>query len=277
MSPEEIAELVEASPPGTYWYVGGEPNTTPTNVNGTDFADVFNHYYTYIKAADPMAKVMSPSILNWWFECTGCGGYQLGKDWVDEFRTAYKAKYEQEPPVDVWSIDLYPLDWLNTPTVNSDLVIDQIGGGRHPYLPGQPFFQGMRAYLEAIPEYRDTPIWVTEVALHWGYSGWKFREPFDPQNPLEPTGSYCEREVTKYLLDVLDWLATNAQAYGIERWFQFITYADIANQSIQAYADITLFDQPDVGASLGLHGEIYRDKAKGLIPNEDLQSLPSCS
>ena len=134
----------------------------------------------------------------------------------------------------------------------------------------------MRAYLDAIPAYVNTPIWVTEIALHWGYEGWKFSNPYDPGKPVEPVGKYCEREVATYLKTVMDWFKNNADAYNIERWFQFVTYADIVNINIFGYSGITLFDGPSVGASLTNMGKIYKDLIHGAPISVDISSLPSC-
>jgi len=297
----EIQRIVKSAPQGSYWYIGGEPNTLPTNISGKEFAEIFKYYYSNIKAIDSTAKIMSPSILNWWFECTNCGGYITGREWVDQFRYTYKESYGIEPPVDVWAIDLYPLDWGNVPTVNADLVIGQLAGGRlpcnggKPYLEGQrkysdadlfdteteclaqqPIKEGLRSYLDAIPEYRNTPIWITEIALHWGYEGWSFSSPFDQDKPIVPVGRYCEREVANYMINIFDWLKNNANEYKIERWFQFLTYADIEKINITGYAGITLFDAPEIGASLTSMGKIYRDLINDTEISIDLSKLQAC-
>ena len=162
LSTSTIASLVDSAPEGSYWYIGGEPNRTP--ITGAQFADVFNYYSIHIKDRDPTAKITGPSILNWNFTCIGCGGYTRGDIWLKDFIDTYQTKYGQPPPVDVWAIDTYPIDWNNTPTSanHASIVINQL--------------QGMSEYLNTIPQYADTPIWVTEIALHVGYDGWTFAD-----------------------------------------------------------------------------------------------------
>ena len=297
-----IAAMTQRPPSGSYWYVGGEPNTSPTSISGAAFAPIFKQCYDTIKAYDSTAKIMSPSILNWWWECTGCGGYTIGRQWMDDFRNAYKAaNSDAEPPVDVWNIDIYPIDWYRTPNTDSDLAIGQIQGGRlpckdrYPYVEGQrkysdtspyvdnqdclnhqPLKQGMRAYLDAIPAYQNTPIWVTEIALHWGYQGWQFRTPFDANNPIAPTGTYCEKQVASYLQNVVNWFKSNGPTNKVERWFPFVTYAELVNPNIPGYAGISLFNSSGIGASLSKMGQIYKDLAHGSTISIDMNSLPSC-
>ena len=64
--------------------------------------------------------------------------------WLKDFVAAYESLEGTKPEVDVWSIDLYPIDWTNTPNndptklitfkgdtiSHSTLVIQQLEGMR---------------------------------------------------------------------------------------------------------------------------------------------------
>ena len=165
-TPQQIQDLAQQAP-GSVWYIVGEPNRR-AGYGATEVVQQLHDLYTAIKTADPTAKITSPLILNWDYTCIGCGGFQSGHDWVQEFRTAYLNVYGTEPPVDIWAIDVFPIDWSNLPTVNHQTPIDQI--------------TGLRGYLNSIPEQQSKPIWITELGLHWGWDKMLFPgdEDYDP-------------------------------------------------------------------------------------------------
>ena len=238
--------------PGSYWYIFGEANRYGY-MTGARFASVFYYYYSQLKIGDPDAKIIGTSLLNWDYTCVGCGGpstcdslaYQCGKTWFKEFVASYESKYGAKPPVDIWAIDVYPLDWLNTPNsgAHAQIAIDQL--------------TGMRQYLNTIPEYQNTPIWITEIGLHVGYDGWTS----DQAGNLFPSGDYHWDKMSDYLVAVLDWLEQNASANQIEKWFFFTTWADIVNVGSDGHMGIIFFDGAVEGSSLNCLGEIYRARA----------------
>lgn len=236
--------------PGATWYVLGEPNRL-AGYEARSVVGQLHDLYQAIRAADPTARITSPAVLNWDFTCNGCGGYQQGHVWVDEFRAEWAARYSgTEPDVDIWAIDAYPLDWINLPTVNAQIPISQIAG--------------LRAYLDAIPSQRGKPILVTEISLHWGYNpplGFGF-----PDCGLlpSPVGPYQTEQVKGYLRTVFDWLDANAEPMKIEGWFLYISYRDIAHCSGDAFAGLTLFDGPEPGAQLTEVGRFVRDRVDAL-------------
>ncbi len=246
--------------PGSYWYIFGEANRYDF-MTGERFAPVFRYYVNQIKLADDTAKIIGTSILNWDWTCFGCPGlfdcegimltgYQCGKAWLKSFVNAYETAYGGKPPVDVWAIDAYPLDWVRTPnsSIHAQIVIDQL--------------VGMRGYLDTIRQYADTPIWITEVAVHVGYDGWKIGE----NGRLEPVGDYRAEKMSEYLTTVLDWLGANWSARNIEKWFFFATWKNITKIENDGYMGIILFEEPARGATLTCLGEIYRARALGAIP-----------
>ena len=252
----QIQDLAQSAP-GSYWYVFGEVNRYGY-MNGTRFAPVFHYFMTWLKAGDPTAKVLGPSILNWDFMCVGCGGYQLGATWLAAFIGAYESEYEKKPPVDAWAIDVYPIDWNNTP--NNDPAKPAFYAAKGQLVPHWSIavqqVDGLRSYLDDIPEYEETPIWVTELSIHVGYDAWKF------DSPIDPVGKYHWDLMADYLISVLDWLDDNRVSHKIERWFLFITWVDIVDPGPGAYMGITLFDDEPQGSALNCLGETYRALAK---------------
>lgn len=250
-SPQRIQEIAQQAP-GSVWYIVGEPNRR-AGYGASDIVVQLHDLYMEIKAADPTAKITSPSILNWEFTCNGCSGYQKGSEWLDQFRAAYLTQYGVEPPIDIWAIDVYPIDWLNLPTVDHQLAIDQVND--------------MRQYLNAVGQ-QDKPIWITELGLHWGWDAMLFPgdEGYDDScdGLPQPAGTYQTQKVIEYLDGVFDWLDANAASKKIEKWFMFTTYRDITTCSSDAYAGLTLFDSPELGANLTPVGKFFRDRVLGI-------------
>jgi hypothetical protein len=232
----EISDMAQDSP-GAYWYVFGEANRYGY-ITGTRWAPVFHYFITQIKQADPTAKIIGTSLLNWDFTCIGCGGYQRGDVWFQEFIGAYETEYGEKPEVDIWAIDIYPIDWNNTPNsaAHASIVFDQI--------------EGYREHLDTIAEYEDTPIWITEIALHWGFDGWVVNG-----STVQPTGTYHWDNMSDYLIAVLDWLEENAASYDVEKWFFYKTYEDVYNPV--DYAGIIFFDSDEQNASRNCLGDVY--------------------
>lgn len=205
--------------------------------------------YTAIKGADPTARIVSPPLLNWIFTCIGCPGFGRGTDWAETFRVGYHLAFGEEPPTDIWAVNAYPIDWDNIPTLVPDLMIDQI--------------KGLRAWRDERPFQAGKPIWVTEIGLHWGYDEIDFDAAGCNGLPA-PSGTYREASVTDYLRAVYDCLDANAETQNVERWFQYISYRDIATCKTGGYAGVTLFDQASVGGNLTAAGRLFRDRAAGV-------------
>jgi hypothetical protein len=234
---------------GATWSVVNEPNRPPAYdpreiAGGPGEMDDLHDLYTAIRRADPTARLLSPPILNFTFTCTLCAGYTPGRDWLTAFRDEYRRLYGAEPAVDAWALNVYPLDWEHIPTVNSQLAIEQI--------------VGFRNYLDSVPELRGKPIWITELGLHWGWDAWRTDVP-GCTNP-SPSGTYRTDLVLKYLTELFDWLDANAQAMNIQKVFVYVTYRDITKCSPDAYAGMTLFDGPQIGATLTDAGKLFRDR-----------------
>jgi hypothetical protein len=234
-----------AAAPGSIWYVLGEPN-----VHGTNPADVvvaLHDTYAAIKAADPTAKITSPSLLNFDFTCVGCGGYQSGRSWLGSFITEYSTLYGGAPPVDYWAIDVYPIIWNELPTTRADIVIDQIST--------------LRAYLDGYPALVSAPIIVTELGLHWGFTGLTFNDPVCSGS--YPTGEYQTDAVIDYLKEIFLWLEDNSSTKNISSWYLFSTYRNLTACHADAGYGLTLFETNGANPKLSPVGQFYYNWIRG--------------
>lgn len=252
-APDAAAQV--AAQPGSYWTINDEVNVPGQGLTDPDeYAVRFRAYKQALQAADPTAKLVAPNILNWEETCRGCPGITQGKAWVDQFRQAYLNRYREEPPVDVWAIHPYAVDWTNLPMVDAAHVKRELAA--------------FRGYLDAIDGQRGKPIWVTELGLIWGYDGVSWREEAPGVWKASAVGAYRDDLIEAYLNDVLDWLETDGQALGIERWFVFG-----AGPSIERYAAVPtglyLVDGYQEGSNLTRLGRLYTCRAAGLMPDAD--------
>ncbi len=252
LTPSEITSFTRAAP-GSTWYIGGEPNIEQQDgISPQAYVVEFDYYATQIRAADPTAKIMGPSILNWDFTCTGCSGFQSGESWMREFVDAYIFFHDgASPPVDIWAIDVYPLTWNNLPMTNWQIVRDQL--------------IGFREYLkDEVPGHANTPIWITEVASHWGFDGFEFE---DGKMTIPAGQSFQDdflwAEVIGYMDGIIGWLQDNADAQNIGRWFFYRDWVDISQSAGAGYAGIQFFESGESGAALNQLGQVYREYATG--------------
>ena len=266
---KQLAQLY----PDAYWYLLGEANRHG-NITEEKFAKVFFHYSQGLKSGNLSAKILGPSPLNWDFTCIGCGGYTNGRTWTKNFISAYESLYEEKPPVYAWGIDVYPIDWLNTPNNSSlenkkpiyknqkamhwEIAVDQI--------------MGMREFLNTIPEYQTTPIWITEIAVHVGYDAWIFLSQ-DPVK-IKPVGSYNWVELSNYTNGILNWLENTADILNIERWFFYTSWRDLNNVLSDGYMGTIFFNNQSDPDSLNCLGKVYKNRATPqLIDNISCNAL----
>lgn len=115
-------------------------------------------------------------------------------------RAAYRDRFRAEPPLDVWALHTYDLDWIRFPNGDTRRQSEQV--------------LGLRGWLDSIPVLSDAPIWVTEAGIHWGFTGIRFRG-----GVAEPAGPYDTRAVSAYLTSYFTWLSDTADSLRLERWF----------------------------------------------------------
>ncbi len=249
-----LVRQVARDVPGSSWYIFGEPNRH-FGITGARFAPVFKYYRDLIKSMDSTARIVSPSLLNWDFTCVGCGGYQSGSAWAVDFVSRYETLYGNKPPIDVWAIDTYPIDWINTPN-NSP--------GKKAFYDNQQLLhwqiavaqvENLRAFLD-VNGYSGVPIWITEISIHVGYDGWVWQD-----DRVAPVGIYHWELLGSYIGSVFDWLDQNSASLIIDKWFFFVTWTDIVNIGTGGYMGPILFESPQIGSDLTCLGEIFRARS----------------
>jgi hypothetical protein len=252
LTPADILTFTSAAP-GSYWYIGGEPNVPQQDgISPQAYVDEIDYYVTQIRGVDPTAKIMGPSILNWDFTCTGCGGFTSGEDWMREFVNAYAFSHAgAAPPFDVWAIDVYPLTWTQLPMTNWQLVRDQLVGYR----------QFLR---DEVPGHADTPIWITEIASHWGYDSFEFVDGAlsIPVGKNVQDDFLWDEEIV-YMDGIIGWLRDNSDNQNIDRWFFYKDWVDITKDASRGYAGIHFFESDEDDAALNPLGTVYRAWATG--------------
>jgi hypothetical protein len=240
----DVITAFARSHPGRAWMIGNEPNV-PGQDDATPeaYARMFHDFYSALKAGDASAVVVGPNVLNWDFTCDGCPGYTSGHAWVDGFRAAYRRAYGSEPPVDVWGVHAYDIDWQHLPMVRIDHAQNDL--------------EALHDYLQSIPEHAGKPIWLTEFGIIWAFDGAESLT-FDGANQIRPAGAYATEQVDDNLGALVDWLRAQGPRLNIRRAFLYATrppaepYASVA-------AGITLFDGPGTGGQLTATGRAYRD------------------
>ncbi|HEY8743768.1 MAG TPA: hypothetical protein VIU62_11750 [Chloroflexota bacterium] len=235
--------------PGRVWSLGLEPNgyaLTDPEAQPAAYAQRLHALATTMHSVDPTAEILGPDILNWSAQCGGCGGMTTGQDWTAALRAAYLADYGAELPIDIWSIHTYPLDWLHLPTVDYQLMEQQL--------------VEFRQYLDSIPAQQGKPIWDTELGVHWGYTDYTF-QTIAGKSELVPSGQLRSDLVMAYFQQMLGWLEQNGASYGIDRWFVYSSYnPDVVGDHAGA---ISLLDGAGQDAQLTTFGTMYATAAGG--------------
>ncbi|MSQ08143.1 MAG: hypothetical protein EXR57_05230 [Dehalococcoidia bacterium] len=261
LSREQMAGLLRDHP-GVDLVLANEPNVgAQGDSSGEEYAEAFHYYNGLLKGEmglDPSRRLVAGNTLNWDLTCLrrsekvpeshGCTWDYSGREFVNEFRAVYKVKFGTEPPVEVWGVHAYPINWKTFPTTDSGIAIEQI--------------EEMRRYLDALPAHAGTPIWVTEFGLHWGFSCG--RPCLVEKNGMlapGPGAEYREAEVLDYVADILDWLESWAVSYRIEKWFLYATYIALGEADLTGNQGLTLYQRPDPSLGLSPAGELYKRRA----------------
>lgn len=234
--------------PGAAWAIGNEPNTgLQDNLSPRAYAAFFDRVVTAIRSGDPSARIVAPNTLNFDFRCRGCAGNDLtGREWIDGFRAAYRELRGTEPPIDIWGIHAYDIDWIDPPMTDVSVMQDQL--------------EGLRAYLDSIPAHRGRPIWLTEFAIIWGYDDWRVNEGPDGELLVAPAGRFRSDLIEAFLDEALDWLESRGPQLGVERWFVFADHG-VPDPIFTAFAGISLLEAPDARSDLTRLGRIFRRRA----------------
>ncbi len=234
--------------PGAAWAIGNEPNTgLQDNLSPGAYAVFFDRVVTAIRSGGPSARIVAPNTLNFDFRCRGCAGDDLtGREWIDGFRAAYRDLRGREPPIDIWGIHAYEIDWIDPPMTDASVMQAQV--------------EGLRAYLDAIPAHRGRPIWLTEFAIIWGFDDWRVETTADGGFLVAPAGRFRSDLIETFLGDALDWLETRGRQLGVERWFVFADHG-IPDPIFSTFAGISLVEAPDARSDLTRLGRVFRRRA----------------
>jgi hypothetical protein len=230
LAPEAALREAARKRPGSYWLIGREPNVPggdPTSPK--EYAEAFQYYARILKDADTGAKLIGPNVLNWDTTCQACPGFDLGRQWTEQFRAAYRQLAGTEPPVDVWGIQLADLNWQQLPMVNWQPLTDQLAA--------------FRTYLDATPSQRGKPIWITEFAIVWGYEQVEWAQQADGTWRAYPGGQYRGDLLADALQGFLGWLESNADRVGIDRWLIYGSYPP-PDPFMSEYAGLRLLSTP---------------------------------
>lgn len=246
----DLAARAQANP-GAYWLMGNEPNVPgQDNVTPAAFATWYHDTAQAILAADPSAHFVGPNLLNWDVTCTGCEGYTTAHVWSDSFLAAYQAQYGAAPRIDVWGMHVYDLDWENPPLIHTQTSFDQI--------------QSARAWLDAQPTLANTPIWITEFGVIFGYDGYSVTQS-NGQSMISPVGPFRQDLVNGYVGDMVSFLTSQGPDLNVQRWFIFSALA--AREPYQTtYAGVALLHGPKGALQLTAPGQIYVSAAQGALP-----------
>jgi hypothetical protein len=247
--------------PGSYWLVGNEPNVGGQDgVAASDYATELQYYVSTIKGVDPTAKIVGPNVLNWDNTCTDCGGgFTSGHMWVDDFRATWTNTYHQDPPIDVWALHAYSIDWARAYSTPPQPLTDPSGP--------EADIAGMSDYLAASPGLATKPIWVSEFGVLWAYDGATDAPPNSCAAPpcIGPLGQYDQAAVSTWLRDFGGWLSTNASKYRLQRWFLYTSYGQ-PEPYASAYGGVSVVTGPQPGAALTESGQIYQQLALTPVP-----------
>lgn len=231
---------------GAWWLMGNEPNVpTQDNLGPVAYATWYRESTSAIRAVDPRARFIAPNGLNWDATCTACLGYVNSHDWSDQFLDTYIASYGEVPPIDVWGMHVYDLDWTNVPLVNATRGMAQIEGGR--------------AWLESRPEMAGKPIWLTEFGVIFGFESFELRDVNGQQMAL-PIGDRQQAAIDIYINDTMTWLTTRGIELGVQRWYLF-SALPMTEPYLTAYGGSSLLLGPSAGLTLSEEGRVYMSYA----------------
>jgi len=170
---------------------------------------------------------------------------------VDQLRSAWATQFGGEPPIDVWAMHAYAIDWYNTPMTNAtDIATDE------------QEIASFSTYLAGIPAHAAKPIWITEMGILWAYPGWT---PVSsgcaaPPNCIAPTGTYDTAGVVNFLNQFIPWLKSNSSTYRLGKWFVYVSYGMPDPYQTQ-YGGISLLADTSPSPALTQPGEAYQDLA----------------
>ncbi len=229
LAPEASLRDAASKRPGSYWLVGREPNVPGGDPQSPrQYAEALQYYHRIVKEVDPTARLVGPNVLNWDLTCQSCPGFDLGRQWTERFRAAYRELAGTEPPLDAWGIQVADLNWDQQPMVNWPPIGDQLAA--------------FRTYLDATPAHRGKPIWISEFAIVWGFERVEWVQHEGTWRAY-PGGQYRADLLATALQGFLSWLEANADRLGIDRWLVYGSYPP-PDPYMSEYAGLRLLSTP---------------------------------
>ncbi len=260
--PVDVLQSGARAHPGAAWLIGNEPNVAgQDNVSPNQYATELQYYVNTIKAADPTAQIVGPNVLMWDTTCVSGCEFTPGHIWVDGgtdqgstvvgLRQAWANQFGGEPPIDVWGIHAYAIDWNHTP-MDSPADLQAVEND----------LTSFSSYLGGISAEASKSIWLTEFGIIWAYQGWDFTPSgcSTPPSCVAPTGSYDSTGVTNYLSSIVGWLTSSGSAARYDRWFAYISYGS-PEPYATTYAGISFMTDASAAAGLSPAGTLYRQLA----------------
>lgn len=175
-----------AANPGAVWYIGNEPDRRvyQNDMEPQVYARAYHDLYTYIKAADPTARIFAGSIVQ---------PTPLRLKYLDLVLEAYRTLYGEQMPVDGWSIHNFILNEASC----DHFPPSQCWGAEIP--PGLDDKEGLRVdvqdndnftlFVEQIERFRrwttergyqGAPVYLSEYGVLMP-AGWGFIPDFTPE------------------------------------------------------------------------------------------------
>lgn len=181
-----------AANPGATWLIGNEPDSPfQDNLLPATYARAYHDLYTFIKNADPTAKI-------------GAGGIvqptPLRFEYLNQVLAAYSQQYHQPLPADLWNVHSYilreidPADPLASPTGPYEVWGAYIPSGlteTHGELYSYSDMYSLSIFRQRLINfrswlrdhgYRDLPLYITEFGTLFPYPPYLDGDPYTDEN-----------------------------------------------------------------------------------------------
>jgi hypothetical protein len=207
-----------AANPGATWLIGNEPDSPfQDNLLPTTYARAYHDLYTFIKSADPTAKI-------------GAGGIvqptPLRFEYLNQVLAAYSQQYHQALPADLWNVHSYilreidPADPLASPGGPYEVWGAYIPSGitsTHGELYSYSDMYQLSIFRQRLINfrswmrdhgYRDLPLYITEFGTLFPYPPYITPPPYVDEHGLDMD----EARTTVFLSQTFNLLLTLTDA-----------------------------------------------------------------
>lgn len=271
-TPLDLASLRAraAASPGRAWIIGNEPNVPgQDDIPPASYATLLHDYALALKEGDPGALVVAPNTFNFDVRCGvsdveggGCGPFSSGQTWLNDFLQAYQSQYGGMPPIDVWGVHPYYVNWNDLPMTNFAVPQQQA--------------RNFADFVRSLPGQEQKPIWLTEFGVSWGCPTlqWVYVDPdwkaYCAQGTRDAAG------IDLFLTRMGEFVRDEGPGLNIERAFVFSSHASPEPYAL-VWTGVQLFDQPDASASLTSNGRIWQTFAGGPLSAPTSTPVPTAT